>query len=194
MRTRPPLRNGCSTAFGQLNVGKKSLVLDLKSPDGDGGRPPAGRHADILVENFRPGVMRRLKLDYDTCAAQSEADLLLDLRLWPDRPLGRAAGLCAGDPCGFRLRHGASRLPARPQPAGLLRHLPCRRRHRHLRALARSPRRCISAPDRARPAHRRLDAGIDADPDLERDAVVAICGDAAARARCSARSRPRTAM
>src|SRR5246127_2693018 len=34
MRTRPPLRNGCSTAFGQLNVGKKSVVLDLKSPDG----------------------------------------------------------------------------------------------------------------------------------------------------------------
>src|ERR1700716_1258381 len=33
MRTRPPVRNGCSTAFGQLNVGKKSLVLDLKSAD-----------------------------------------------------------------------------------------------------------------------------------------------------------------
>ena len=32
MRTRPPLRNGCSTVFGQLNVGKKSVVLDLKSP------------------------------------------------------------------------------------------------------------------------------------------------------------------
>lgn len=34
MRTRPPLRKGCSTAFGQLNVGKKSVVLDLKSEDG----------------------------------------------------------------------------------------------------------------------------------------------------------------
>ena len=33
MRTRPPLRDGFSTVFGQLNVGKKSLVLDLKSPD-----------------------------------------------------------------------------------------------------------------------------------------------------------------
>ena len=29
MRTRPPVRNNCSTAFGQLNVGKNSLVLDL---------------------------------------------------------------------------------------------------------------------------------------------------------------------
>src|SRR5712671_6451561 len=64
MRTRPPVRNGFSTTFGQLNVGKKSLVLDLKSPDAIEivRRLVAG--SDILVENFRPGVMRRLKLDY----------------------------------------------------------------------------------------------------------------------------------
>jgi crotonobetainyl-CoA:carnitine CoA-transferase CaiB-like acyl-CoA transferase len=64
MRTRPPLRNNCSTAFGQLNVGKKSLVLDLKSPDGIKAVRRLVATADILVENFRPGVMRRLKLDY----------------------------------------------------------------------------------------------------------------------------------
>jgi crotonobetainyl-CoA:carnitine CoA-transferase CaiB-like acyl-CoA transferase len=64
MRTRPPLRNNCSTAFGQLNVGKKSLVLDLKSPDGIEAVRRLVSTADILVENFRPGVMRRLKLDY----------------------------------------------------------------------------------------------------------------------------------
>src|SRR6202522_1741371 len=33
MRTRPPLRGHFSTVFGQLNAGKKSLVLDLKAPD-----------------------------------------------------------------------------------------------------------------------------------------------------------------
>jgi crotonobetainyl-CoA:carnitine CoA-transferase CaiB-like acyl-CoA transferase len=64
MRTRPPLRNGCSTAFGQLNVGKKSLVLDLKSPEGLEVVSRLVASADILVENFRPGVMRRLKLDW----------------------------------------------------------------------------------------------------------------------------------
>jgi crotonobetainyl-CoA:carnitine CoA-transferase CaiB-like acyl-CoA transferase len=64
MRTRPPVRKLCSTAFGQLNVGKKSLTLDLKSPEGaEVVRRLAGT-ADILVENFRPGVMQRLKLDY----------------------------------------------------------------------------------------------------------------------------------
>jgi crotonobetainyl-CoA:carnitine CoA-transferase CaiB-like acyl-CoA transferase len=66
MRTRPPLRNGCSTVFGQLNVGKKSMVLDLKSQDGLEAIRRLVAEADILVENFRPGVMRRLRLDYDT--------------------------------------------------------------------------------------------------------------------------------
>jgi crotonobetainyl-CoA:carnitine CoA-transferase CaiB-like acyl-CoA transferase len=69
MRSRPPMRNGCSTAFGQLNVGKKSLVLDLKSPEGIEAVRRLVASADILVENFRPGVMRRLKLDYATLHA-----------------------------------------------------------------------------------------------------------------------------
>ena len=69
MRSRPPMRNGCSTAFGQLNVGKKSLVLDLKSPQGIDAVRRLVTSADILVENFRPGVMRRLGLDYATLRA-----------------------------------------------------------------------------------------------------------------------------
>ena len=69
MRTRPPLRNNFSTVFGQLNAGKKSLVLDLKSPEAIDlvRRLVAG--TDIIVENFRPGVMRRLKLDYGSLQA-----------------------------------------------------------------------------------------------------------------------------
>src|ERR1700732_1267617 len=66
MRTRPPVRSGCSTTFGQLNVGKKSLVLDLQSPDAIEIIRRLVATADILVENFRPGVMRRLKLDYSS--------------------------------------------------------------------------------------------------------------------------------
>jgi len=66
MRTRPPVRNGCSTPFGQLNVGKKSLVLDLKSKEGLEAVRQLVATADVLVENFRPGVMRRLKLDHET--------------------------------------------------------------------------------------------------------------------------------
>jgi CoA:oxalate CoA-transferase len=64
MRIRPPVRNNSSTVFGQLNAGKKSLVLDLKSPAAVEAIRRLVAGADILVENFRPGVMRRLKLDY----------------------------------------------------------------------------------------------------------------------------------
>jgi crotonobetainyl-CoA:carnitine CoA-transferase CaiB-like acyl-CoA transferase len=62
------VRNGCSTAFGQLNVGKKSLVLDLKSADGLEAIRRLVANADVLVENFRPGVMRRLQLDHASLA------------------------------------------------------------------------------------------------------------------------------
>ncbi|MCP9625624.1 CoA transferase [Rhodopseudomonas palustris] len=63
MRNRPPVRDGYSTAFGQLNVGKKSVVLDLKSAEGRAAVQRLVATADVLVENFRPGVMQRLKLD-----------------------------------------------------------------------------------------------------------------------------------
>src|ERR1700743_542469 len=66
MRIRPPVRSGCSSVFGQLNAGKKSVVLDLKSPEAIDIVQRLVKDADILVENFRPGVMRRLKLDYPT--------------------------------------------------------------------------------------------------------------------------------
>ena len=65
MRTRPPLRNGASTSFGQLNAGKKSVALDLKSPAAVEAVRRLVTAADVVVENFRPGVMRRFGLDYD---------------------------------------------------------------------------------------------------------------------------------
>src|SRR6202047_4736094 len=68
MRSRPPVRGGFSSLFGQLNARKKSLVLDLKSPDAVDAIRRLVPVADIVVENFRPGVMRRLKLDYASLA------------------------------------------------------------------------------------------------------------------------------
>ena len=66
MRTRPPVRNDCSAVFGAYNVGKKSVVLDLKSARGVEAIKKLAAKVDVLVENFRPGVMRRLKLDHET--------------------------------------------------------------------------------------------------------------------------------
>jgi crotonobetainyl-CoA:carnitine CoA-transferase CaiB-like acyl-CoA transferase len=64
MRTRPPVRGDCSSVYGGYNVGKRSVVLDLKSPEGIQAVKKLVAKVDILVENFRPGVMRRLKLDH----------------------------------------------------------------------------------------------------------------------------------
>jgi CoA:oxalate CoA-transferase len=65
MRSRLPLRGGASTSYGQLNTGKKSLVLDLKRPEAVEVVHRLVKTADVVVENFRPGVMARFGLDYE---------------------------------------------------------------------------------------------------------------------------------
>jgi CoA:oxalate CoA-transferase len=65
MRLRTPLRDGNSTYFGQLNAGKRSLALDLKSAEAIKLVHQLVAEADVVVENFRPGVMDRLGLGYD---------------------------------------------------------------------------------------------------------------------------------
>ncbi|MBI3199272.1 MAG: CoA transferase [Rhodospirillales bacterium] len=69
MRSRPPLRDGHSTYFGHLNAGKKSVVLDLKSAEGRDSAQRLVAASDVVVENFRPGVMKRLGLDYPALSA-----------------------------------------------------------------------------------------------------------------------------
>jgi CoA:oxalate CoA-transferase len=65
MRLRTPLREGHSAYFGQLNAGKKSLALDLKNPEAIALAHRLAAETDIVVENFRPGVMDRLGLGYE---------------------------------------------------------------------------------------------------------------------------------
>src|ERR1700747_829916 len=57
MRLRTPLRDGHSAYFGQLNAGKRSLALDLKSADAIKLVHQLVKETDVLVETFRPGVM-----------------------------------------------------------------------------------------------------------------------------------------
>lgn len=68
MRSRPPLRKGASTSFGQLNAGKRGVVLDLKRPEAVAAARRLITGADVVVENYRPGVMKRLGLDYASVA------------------------------------------------------------------------------------------------------------------------------
>jgi crotonobetainyl-CoA:carnitine CoA-transferase CaiB-like acyl-CoA transferase len=65
MRLRTPLRDGNSAYFGQLNAGKRSLALDLKSSEAIKLLHQLVAETDVVVENFRPSVMDRLGLGYD---------------------------------------------------------------------------------------------------------------------------------
>jgi crotonobetainyl-CoA:carnitine CoA-transferase CaiB-like acyl-CoA transferase len=58
-----------SIPFAMLNRGKHSIALDLKAPDAVARLRPLVESADVLVEQFRPGVMDRLGLGYDALAA-----------------------------------------------------------------------------------------------------------------------------
>jgi CoA:oxalate CoA-transferase len=66
IRARPPLRNGNSNYFGALNCGKKSVAIDLKSQSAKAIIHDLAKLSDVVVENFRPGVMARLGFDYAT--------------------------------------------------------------------------------------------------------------------------------
>ena len=59
-----PLVNGESSYFALLNRGKRSVTVNMKSPEGVSLIRDLCRQSDVLVENFRPGVMNRLGLGY----------------------------------------------------------------------------------------------------------------------------------
>ncbi len=71
MRNYGPFREweGMAPAFVAANVGKQSIAVNLKHPKGIEVARRLIASADVVLENFRPGVMQRLGLGYDTCRA-----------------------------------------------------------------------------------------------------------------------------
>ena len=69
MRVYQPKWGANSVNFALLNRGKKSLTLDLKNPDDKARLWPLIKKADVVLEQFRPGVMARLGFDYNAVAA-----------------------------------------------------------------------------------------------------------------------------
>ncbi|MGH8868800.1 MAG: CaiB/BaiF CoA transferase family protein [Actinomycetes bacterium] len=68
-RRLSPKVNGESYPFGMPNRSKRSIALDLKSPAGRDLFLRLAADADTVIENFRPGVMRRLGVDYEAVKA-----------------------------------------------------------------------------------------------------------------------------
>ena len=70
-RSIPPLIDGEGAVFRQVNGGKQSVVLDLKDPGGREAFLKLVDKADALFENFRPGIMGRLGLDYSVLSTRN---------------------------------------------------------------------------------------------------------------------------
>lgn len=69
LRDFEPLGATQSVLFTALNRGKRSLTLHLKTPAGRAILLDLARRADVLIESYRPGVLARLGLDYETLQA-----------------------------------------------------------------------------------------------------------------------------
>jgi len=66
-----PIRGGVTPLFAQVNRNKRGIVLDLKVPAAQETARRLARDADVLVENWRPGVAERLGLGYEQLAAEN---------------------------------------------------------------------------------------------------------------------------
>lgn len=89
-RAARPMMNPRTDCFRR---GKRSVVLDLKSPGGKHTFQALVKRADILIEGFRPGVMEQLGLGPDECMAVNPALVYGRMTGWgQDGPLSDAAG------------------------------------------------------------------------------------------------------
>src|SRR5262249_7170323 len=115
----PFLPDGESAYFLAINRNKKSLALDITTDEGRQVFSDLVRRADVVWENFRPGVMRRLGCDYESLAALNPRVILCSIsaygqdgpyREWPafDLALQAMGGAMSvtGEPGGRPVRMG----------------------------------------------------------------------------------------
>jgi CoA:oxalate CoA-transferase len=92
MRKLQPREGGSSRFFGQLNAGKRSVVLDLSSEPGRAAALSLVAGADVVVENWRPGVAERLGLSYEDCRRAQVKIIYCSISGWgQDGPNSRRA-------------------------------------------------------------------------------------------------------
>ncbi len=98
-----------SAFFKNVNRGKKSVVLDLKSESGRAALLNLCDGADVFVESFRPGVVKRLGVDYDTVSARNPGIVYCSISAfgqdgpYRDRPAHNLASMAIGGALGVTL-------------------------------------------------------------------------------------------
>lgn len=73
---------GDSTLFHAINRGKQSFAADMKHPDDLAALKRLIGHADVIIQNFRPGVIERLGLDYDSVRALNPRAVYASITGW----------------------------------------------------------------------------------------------------------------
>ena len=101
-RRHPPMVRGQSVYFSVYNRGKKSVCIDLRNPEGKEVFAALVKKSDIVLENFRPGVMKAMGFDYEKLRALNPSIILVSVSgfgqygPYRDRPafdsLGQAMG------------------------------------------------------------------------------------------------------
>ncbi len=79
LRSIPPAKGGMSGRFLAVNRDKRSLVLDLKSDVGRQALLKMVESADVVIETFRPGVMKRLGVDFDVLKQHNKNIILCSI-------------------------------------------------------------------------------------------------------------------
>lgn len=93
MRTYQPRIGEASANFVLLNRGKQSISVDLKHPQALATLSPLIARADVLIEQFRPGVMTRLGLDFEALRKINPRLIYCSITGWGQSgPLAHVAG------------------------------------------------------------------------------------------------------
>ena len=126
VRGQGAIKDGLSWYYAQFNRNKKSITLDLYTDDGKAVLADLIRRADVLVENFRPGVLDEMGFPAARLEALNPApDPRQRQRLRQHRPARASAGVRLHRPGDERLhererhaRRAAARRPADRRPGG----------------------------------------------------------------------------
>jgi crotonobetainyl-CoA:carnitine CoA-transferase CaiB-like acyl-CoA transferase len=117
---RPPERDGVSTYYLGINRNKRDIVLDFRDADDLVLAQQLARRADIVIENFRPGGLKKFGLDYGSVAATNPDVVYASISGYGphggahlpgyDLTVQAASGLMSltGDPGGSPFRSGVS--------------------------------------------------------------------------------------
>ena len=118
MRHYTPMWGDTGANFHLLNSGKKSVALDLKSPQDQARLQSLLQSADILIEQFRPGVMARLGLSFDDVLKIKPNIIYCSItgygQTGPDRMRAGHDLNYIGDTGLLALSHGTPRAPVTP--------------------------------------------------------------------------------